>query len=280
MFEKAKSLAGELYSIWREPSVRLLPAHLAFFVVLSFVPVLIIVFFGAQYFSLPIEILVDPVMVALPEAISTILAPTEEAASGLDVGIWLAVALFVGSNGLNAVMRGSDSLYGFKANNPLSRRLKAICLTLFLVVLVLVGVAIIGFGEYLITALPGNVQEIFGLLRWLLFALLAFMSVKLIYMIAPCRRVSSRFTNTGALFTVIGWLVATLLYTYYYTHFSNYSQIHGILSNIIVLMMLIYILMMVFVTGLVVNVYQYRKHLSEASSNASEENVGGVPDDA
>lgn len=275
MSDKVKNIFMGLRSIWDEPVVRSLPAHLAFFIVLSLVPIMIILFFGAQYFSLPVEVLMNPLSEVLPDAISEILSPTEERAAGLGVGIWIIVALFVGSNGINSVIVGSNALYGFPAANYVVGRLKALLLTLLLVILVLLGIAIIGIGEYLLGVLPEGVQDILGLSRWLLFGLLVFAAVKYMYSVTPSRRIPNKVTNMGTLFTVLGWLIATLAYTFYYANFSNYDALYGSLTNIIVLMIWVYILAFIFVIGLIANVYQYR-NLQEGSDLVSSSSLGGM----
>ncbi|MGI6106297.1 MAG: YihY/virulence factor BrkB family protein [Raoultibacter sp.] len=260
MKERALIIAKELLAIWDESTVKLLPAHLAFFSVLSIAPVLIILFFAAQYFSLPIEKLLSPLESSLPDAILALFAPTEQKASTMSVGIWLIVALFIGSNGLNSLITGSDSLYGFEGPNVIAKRLKAVLLTLILVIIVLFGVAIIALSEYLIGFISGDMQGFIAALRWVLLIILAFTGVKFAYMTAVSKRIPSRDTNKGTLVTICGWIIAFAMYGFYYANFSNYNELYGALANIIVLMILAYILSTIFVIGMIVNVYQYRKY--------------------
>lgn len=272
MRERVKRIAKDLFSIWNQPAVALLPAHLAFFTVLSLVPILIIVFFGAQLFSLPIDRMSSFIQSALPDAVTTLLAPTEERAASLSVGIWLIIALFVGSNGTNSVMLGADALYGFDTHNPLAKRIKAMFLTLLLVILVLLGIAIIGLSEYLLTFIPHSFQGLIIVMRWILEALLAFSAVKFIYMTTPHHHIPSKYTNRGTIFTVAGGLIGSLLYTFYYANFGNHNELFGTLANLIVLMILIYILAIIFVFGLVINVYQYKRNAISVEKTTLNEN--------
>ena len=261
VLEKAKTVVKNLYSIWNEPGVALLPAHLAYFIVLSLFPILITLFFAAQFFSLPIDTLTTPLKSALPDAVSSLLAPSQERASNLGVGIWLVVALFIGSNGMNAVIRGSDSLYEFETENYVKRRLRAFLLTLLLVILILLGIAFMAISEYLIGFITGNLHGLISVLRWILLAFLMFVGVKYVYMVTPHQGMSSRYTNGGSCITVFGWIGASALYSFYTAHFSNYDALYGTLANLIVLMIFVYILSIIFVIGMTVNVAQYRKKL-------------------
>lgn len=263
MQEQIRDILLGLKEIWDEPVARLLPAHLAFFTVLSIVPIMIIIFFAAQSLSLPIDSLMKPLESVLPDAVSSVLSPTEDKASSSGVGIWIIVALFIGSNGMHSLIIGSNSLYGFESNNYVLRRLKALLLTLLLVILVLVGTAIIGGSEYLLGIIPGDIHVLANIIRWTLITLFIFATVKYLYMVTPHMKLQSRFTNIGSLFTSLGFLVASFGFTFYYTHFSSYHALYDSLANIIILMVWVYIMAFVFVGGMIINVFQYRRHRSK-----------------
>ena len=48
----------------------------------------------------------------------------------------------------------------------------------------------------------------------------------------------SKNTTKGAIFTTIGWIVATYIYSFYVTNFSTYDKFYGNLSSLIILMIL------------------------------------------
>lgn len=258
LFRKVRTYLRELYLLWSESTVKLLPAHLAFFAVLSIIPILIILYFAAQLFSIPIDTIVSSTKAIIPDAAFDVLAPTEERASGLGIGFWMVVALFVGSNGVNAIIRGANSLYGFQPMNFVFSRGKACIVTIVLLVLILSGIGIIAAGEYVVSGITSNLLGSLVGFRWLLIALLALVAIKYLYIVTPRKRIPSKYTNHGSLFTFIGWLIATLGYSFYFSHFSNYDAIFGSLANMIVLMIWIYLLSTVFVIGMLVNIHHYR----------------------
>ena len=63
----------------------------------------------------------------------------------------------------------------------------------------------------------------------------------------------------GAVFTALGWILVTAIYSYYVSHFSNYDLFYGSLSNLIVMMIWIYILAYTFVVGIAINVETYER---------------------
>ena len=82
---------------------------------------------------------------------------------------------------------------------------------------------------------------------------------------APDKRISSHYVKKGALFTTIGWIVVTSIYSYYANNLANYDLWYGGLSNIIVLMIWIYILAYILVLGIAINTNNYE--LTKNGSN-------------
>ena len=63
----------------------------------------------------------------------------------------------------------------------------------------------------------------------------------------------------GAVFTSLGWILVTAIYSYYVNHFANYDIFYGGLSNLIIMMMWIYIIAYIFVIGIAINVETYER---------------------
>ena len=59
---------------------------------------------------------------------------------------------------------------------------------------------------------------------------------------APDKKIPSRNVTGGAIFTTFGWVVITDIYSYYISHYANYSVFYGSLANIIILMLWVYFL--------------------------------------
>ena len=77
--------------------------------------------------------------------------------------------------------------------------------------------------------------------------------VKLLYTIAPDKKIPSHSTTYGSIFTTVIWTIATAIFSYYLKYFANYNMLYGNLSSIIILMMWIYIISYVFVMGIAIN---------------------------
>ena len=115
------------------------------------------------------------------------------------------------------------------------------------------------FGEKILGLLHSytlvdRVRKVYNLLKWPLTVFLIYMNLKVIYTIAPSKKIQSSSTTYGAIFTTVIWTVATAIFSSYLKYFANYNVVYGNLSNIIILMMWLYIISYVFVMGIAINV--------------------------
>ena len=89
-----------------------------------------------------------------------------------------------------------------------------------------------------------------------------FIIIKLLYTIAPDRKIKGTVVNYGAIFTTIMWILGTSLYAYYATNFASYTALYGGIANVIILMIWMYFLCYVFTIGIALN-YREEKRLEE-----------------
>ena len=75
----------------------------------------------------------------------------------------------------------------------------------------------------------------------------------MIYVIAPDERIRSKYVNKGSLFTTIGWLIVTVILSYYINNVARFDLVYGNLANIVILLLWFYVLAYVFVIGLQLN---------------------------
>ena len=101
------------------------------------------------------------------------------------------------------------------------------------------------------------IHTLFMILKWPFALFVIFFNVKLIYTIAPDWKIMSKHTTRGAIFTTISWIVVMQIYSFWVNHFSNYDLFYGSLSNIAVLMLMIYIISYILVIGIAINVKSY-----------------------
>lgn len=268
--EKAKRNLKKLYNIVMMPSMAYLPGNLAFFLILSIFPILTLIGVIASKFSLNIDSIVNLLNTSLPSDISEVLSSFIRG-KGFDtnIGIFMIIGFFLASNGAHAIVLASNNLYGFPNSDYLKRRVKSLFIIILIILLFIFMLGSIGFGNHLLNLilkrifnsdLVSVVHNLFNVIKWPFSLLVIFFNVKLIYTIAPDWKIMSKHTTRGALFTTISWIVVVKIYSYWVTNFSNYDLFYGSLSNIVILMILIYIISYILIIGIAINVktYEYK----------------------
>ena len=249
-------------AFWR-PEMLILPGQIAFFLFLSMVPTITIIGYASSYLNLSNNLIQTLLNNALGNKYSNMLTPIITATKITPAFfITLAFGYFIASNGMSSMIIASNTIYGIKDSGFFKRRFKAlvmelviVVLFLFLLIVPLLGNSIINILHYfnLDATTTEVIVNVFNFLKGPFSWLVIFIFVKLLYTIAPDKRIPSRHVNIGAVFTTIGWVLATMIYSYYINNYANYSIFYGALANIVILMLWVYLLSYIFVLGLAMN---------------------------
>lgn len=252
-------------AFWR-PEMLVLPGQIAFFLFLSVVPTLTLIGYACSYLNLSNDLvqsfLTNILGSSTADLVTPIITSTEITPAFF---ISLGVGYFIASNGMSSIIVASNTIYGIKDSGFFKRRLKAIIMELVIVVLFLFLLLVPLFGNHIIellhylnldTTTTSIVIKTLDLLSGPLSWLIVFLFIKTIYTMAPDKKFSSRHVTGGALFTTLAWIGITELYSYYITHYANYSIFYGSLANIVILMVWVYFLSYAFVIGMAMNYHQ------------------------
>lgn len=227
-------------------------AQLAYFFLLSLFPLLITIFSLLPY--LPIEqhhIMYFLEDFAPGETLDFIRGNLEEifeSQSGSLLSFGIIATLWAASNGMNAVIRAVNRAYEIEENRPFFIvRGMSVILTIVMIFVFLVALLLPIFGrsigEYLFSKL-GKTNEFINMwttLRWLISSVILFIVFSVVYTITPNRKIRCVTVLPGALFSTIGWVVASLGFSFYVNNFGNYTLMYGSLGVIIVLMIWFYL---------------------------------------
>ena len=273
--EFTKKYFKKLINIIKKPEMKILPGNIAFFLVLSIFPIITLCGFVASFFNVSIDSVVSLMNEVLPREVNNILVPYITG-SGMDlhIGFSILIGYIVASNGAHSIIISCNTLYGLEHSSYLKRRIKALFITILLVMLFVFSLFVLAFGnnilEFILSInffghIGNKIYYLFLLVKWPIAIIVIFIMIKLIFTIAPDSIIKSKVTNKGAFFTSIAWLISTFIYSYYVQHFSHYDIFYGSLSNIIVMMMWIYILSCSLVIGIAINVQHYRIYQNNIS---------------
>ena len=258
--KKIRFYIEKAYKTFNTLEMRVLPGNIAFFFVLASVPIITLIALLASCFSISVDTIISFIKNLVPGEASNIII---EAISGKgfdgSIGTFNIIALFIASNGMYALINAANTLYHVKTRDAIKDRVKAIVLLFILLLLIIFLLLVPMFGEKLLSLLGNNnlikeIKFIYNILKWPTTIFLIYINLKLIYTIAPDIKIKSKSTTYGAAFTTIIWTIATAVFSYYLKYFANYNVVYGNLSNLIILMMWLYIISYVFVMGIAINV--------------------------
>lgn len=275
---RLKNMVKRLWQIVNQPDVRILPGQIAFFLILSIFPTMMLVGFIVSKFSMPLEELLNFFEKSLPENVyETILPFIQGKGFDVDVGIFIILGFILASNGTHSIILASNKLYKFKDDDWVKRRIKAIILIVLIITLMLITMAVLAFGnditKYVFSLFKVDTKNnlLYNLiiyLKWPIAMFVILLVLKMIYVIAPDKRILSKNTTRGAIFSTISMTIVTYVYSHFFLKFNNYDVFYGGLSNIAIMMIWIYIVSFIIVIGIAINVNDYNNR--EAKNISSE----------
>lgn len=261
--EKIKDFFKNLFEILKKPEMLILPSTLAYYFVLSIVPIISVLLLFASSFNLSTSYITGFIEKNFSPELMKLITPMFTGQTfSIGFVIYIAVAFFLASNGSDSIIVASNMVFNIENKHYFKRRIKAFVLTFIMFILFMFMLIVPVFGEQILNILNtmgvnnGLVKAInilYPVLNVPITLLVMYFMMKLIFVISPDDKLKSKYVSKGAIFTSAGWFIATLVYSYYIKHIAHYNVYYAGLSTIVVLMIWFYILAYVFVIGLSLN---------------------------
>lgn len=241
----------------REPYYHGFAAQVAFFYMLSLVPISILL---AQMLGAIFKDTINDSLGWLVEGINGTFSGvflnllTYQSAGAFNI-VFLVIALWAASRGQFALTRIinytlTDGRYtdrGF-----FKERIRSL-MTMFLMLLsIVVAVVIMVYGGGLLQLLMPK-QEFWLLLRWPIALVLFALVISVVYYVVPMERPRYRDVLAGSLFAAVGLVLVTWLYSRYLTSVATYDILYGTLANLVAMMFWFYFLAWVICLGVLLN---------------------------
>lgn len=264
----------KIWEIIKKPEMGILPGQLAFFMLLSLVPIITLCGYAAGMFNINFDTLIDMLGKVVPGGIDSILPYIDGNTIDLKLAVIFIWMFYLASNGCNTVIVISNQIYGINQSNFFKRRIKAIFMTLAIVSLVLFMLIVPVFGNKVIELLAiyninTVVSKIYHVLQGPITWLIMFIFIRSLYEFAPDRVRKNSHLNTGSIFATIGFIVITSIYKFIANNMVTYNMFYGALSNIALIMLWLYFLSFVFVIGLSLN---YGEELDKEQMDKTHKN--------
>lgn len=259
-------LIGKVYGLCRRVQQMNIPGHAAnagFFIVLSIFPMLVLVLSVLRYTDLDAQDLMGLLSGYLPSAlyddVQRLLIQTLAYSGAAMVSVSAIGALWSASRGIYAIVRGLNAVFGTQENRGwlYVRGISVFYTFAFLVVLVL-GLALHLFGEYLLELLPRQ-DRLWAVLsgvvdlRFVLLLILQTVLFAAMFTVLPNRPGSLGRSLPGAVLASFGWLLFSKLFSVYVEHFGTYSNIYGSVYAVALGMLWLYCCLLILFYGAAVN---------------------------
>lgn len=165
--------------------------------------------------------------------------------------------IFVSSNGVMGILRSFDrDSPGHIKRSGMSRRWKAIRLTLGLMLGFLVSIALIVIqtnllDKYLVDLVGGTM--IIKLISWITLVLIIYITICILYKYGPSLQHEFRFFSAGAFIATLLFIIVSYGFFYIANHFINYNKVYGSIGTLLMLMAWMFITGMVILIGYEIN---------------------------
>ena len=244
-------------------------AELAYFLILSFFPLLICV--NAFIVLLPVDL--EAVLAAaaplLPKAAYDILGEyvgyitTNQSPGLLAAGIFMT--LFFASAAFRALMNIMEEIYSRKGYRGFRQIVASVLFALLLLVTIFLSLVVLLTGGWLFQEVERLLHLDAGVLPWdwqwmrfLLLFLLVFLFVLLVYRVAAPRGKPRPPVMTGAFLAAVALSVFSILFSWFIGLSSRYSLVYGSLASIIILLVWLYLCGNILILGNVFNCVWYK----------------------
>lgn len=263
MIKRIISKIQTTLEVFQEHRLNAAAAHAAFFIVLSFIPCIILLFSLLQFTSIDKVTITVMIQKILPREMQTFFAGIIREAyskTASTVSISALVTAWSAGRGMMALTQGLQWIAGIKeSRNYFEVRIRAALYTVVLLLSIIVFLLLGVFGNSLLNMIElkfpiasyavnliGDVKNIF----LLLFATVIF---TLIYRFMPGNEMPLAQHLPGAALSSVGWFAFSYAFSIYVDEFHGFSNMYGSLTTIILLMLWLYFGMYITLIGAEVN---------------------------
>ncbi|MNC03819.1 hypothetical protein D3C75_512430 [compost metagenome] len=273
------SFGKELFTKIKNDDVQGISAQLTYYLILSLFPFLIFIMTLIGYAHIPLEDKIQQLEGIMPaeaySIIEEILQDVSEGRSQTLLSFGMLATLWAASKGVNAIIKGLNRAYDIDESRAFWKiRGIAFLATLSIGLVVLLSILLLVFGSwlktqvFLVADLPYGLNKLWDLLQYAVPLFVMFVVFTLLYWIAPSRRLRLKEVMPGALFSTLGWIITSVLFSVYVNQFSDFTKTYGSLGGVMILLIWLYISSIIILVGGEINAILLNRKITVPASRS------------
>lgn len=244
-----------------------LAAELSFYLLSSFLPMVILVFTVASSISQHYTDAVLHAINVLPQKAAKLIVSmlVSRTRSTTVIAITGAFSLFTLSGFILSVKKALNRFYGADNDSGFIRsEIMAFIFAVFMYISIIASFGLIIFGEVIGTHLLGafsskELLSIWDASRYAVVIVFLVFMISLLFKYLPSFKVRLIDVLPGAVLTTVGWYVSSMIFALYVNNFPQYEIIYGSLAGFAGLIMWIYLTSFVILLGAKINAMIYSR---------------------
>lgn len=250
--ENIKKIIITFFTNIEEDHISEYSAQCSYYTILSFIPFVILLITLVQYTNIDQQTLFNAISRLIPSSMNEMVLGIVQEVYSKSIGtisISIIFTLWSAGKGLYALTKGLKAVYDTDETyreSYIRLRLKSIIQTIIFIILIVVGLILLVFGDSLISVIQShfgglkNFNIISSIFAEILFILLTFIIFLFLYRFMPRHRTSFKNHILGALFGAIALNVVSFVFSKYLYIFRGFSITYGSLTTLMLIMMWTY----------------------------------------
>ena len=232
-------------------------AQAAYFLIMSFIPFVLVLTALVQYTPLTYRMLRQAVIGFVPtnlqDFVLSIIAEVFTRSAAV-VPISALFALWSSGKGMQSLIAGLNVIYHVKeTRNWLTNRLYSMLYMFLFVIAIIISLLLLVMGNRIHSALV--IYAPFLSAKTFLVFVVLFLVFLVLYRYLPNRKASLKSQVPGAFIIAVAWSLFSYFFSLYFTFFPNFSNMYGSLSALIMVMLWLYCCMNLLLYGAEINAY-------------------------
>lgn len=259
MIKKAGNHLKQLLLQIEQDNIGLYAAQSAYFLVLSFIPIVMLLVTLVNFTSLTEANILNAISVIFPETILPFVESIIHEVFDKSVTTISISALFTAwsaGKAIRALQAGLNAVNGIReTRNYFLVRIYAAFYTLIFLVIIVLTLIVWVFGNRIGTIVihhfPFTQDLVSGFmeLRIVFTVLILTVFFLFVFKLLPNKRQKLKFGLPGALFTSVSWMVFSYGFSIYFDHSNSFANMYGSLTMIVLVMLWVYFCMFLVLIG-------------------------------